>query len=234
MAPMAEETRILQGRTRFEPTRWSVVLAARDAADPAHQESWNQLVAVYWRPVYRAIRHTWNKQVEEAKDLTQEFFSGLFEAKGFRSFEPDRGRFRAYLKGALDHFMRNAARDAARLKRGGAAPRVPLDLAGEPEVAPAPDLFDREWRRTLLETALAELRAAAPELFEPFRRYHLDPARPTYREVAQALGIAETDVTNRLHQARAKLRDIVRRLVRETSRTDDDFDSEMRGLFGSP
>lgn len=232
---MAEETRILQGHSRLEPTRWSIILGARDPDDPAHLESWNRLVAIYWRPVYRSIRHNWAKSVEEAKDLTQEFFSTLFESKGFRGFAPDRGRFRAYLKGALDHFMRNAARDASRLKRGGRAPRVPLDLAGEPEIAPAPapDLFDREWRRVLFETAIAELRAF-PELYEPFRRYHLDPARPTYREVAEDLGLSETDVANRLHQARTRLRDIVRRLVKETSRTDDDFESEMRGLFGTP
>lgn len=229
---MAAETRILQGRTRFEPTRWSIVLAARDPADPAHLESWNQLVAVYWRPVYRSIRHDWGKSVEEAKDLTQDFFSILFASKGFRHLELDRGRFRAYLKGALRHFMRNAARNSSRLKRGGAAPRIPLDLAGEPEIDPAPDLFDREWRRTLFEAAIAELRTF-PDLFEPFRRYHLDPDRPTYLDVARALGISETDVTNRLHQARARLRDIVRRLVRETSQTDDDFESEMRGLFGT-
>jgi RNA polymerase sigma-70 factor (ECF subfamily) len=223
-----EETRVA-GPASFEPTRWSLVLSAQAPGDPKYLESWDALVGLYWRPVYLAVRFRWNRPIEEAKDLTQAFFAEMFDG-GLRGYAPERGRFRTFLRAALDNFLRNARRDATRLKRGGRA--VPVELADDAVVAPADDLFEREWRRSLFERGLAELAARErPVLVDCFRRAYLDPARPTYREVAAALGIPETDVTNHLHAAKVAMRGIVRRLVRESCESDADFEDEMRELF---
>ena len=221
-----DETRILPGPGTFEPTRWSVVLKAQAPADPKYLESWNELVTLYWRPVYRSIRFRWNKPVEEAKDLTQGFFATMFDG-GMAGYSPDRGRFRTFLRAALDNFLKNAKRDAARLKRAGA----PVELVDDRVVAPTEDLFEREWRRTIFERALDELAKERAEIYECFRRAFLDPSRPTYQEVAKATGLKETDVTNHLHAAKIRMREIVRRLVRESCEGESEFEDEMRELF---
>jgi RNA polymerase sigma factor (sigma-70 family) len=224
-----DETRV-PGPRGFEPTRWSLVLGAQRPEDPAYLEHWEALVGLYWRPVYRSVRFRWNKPVEEAKDLTQAFFAALFDG-GIGTFRPERGRFRTFLRAALDNFLRNDLRDAKRLKRGGGS--VPVPLADDAVVTPSEDLFEREWRRSLFERALEELEARErPEVTACFRRYVLDPVQPTYREVAEALGIPETDVPNHLRSAKARLRDLVRRLVRESCESDAEFEDEMRELFG--
>ncbi len=213
------------GPATFEPTRWSVVLTAQAPGDPKYLESWNELVTLYWRPVYRSIRFRWNKPVEEAKDLTQTFFAAMFDG-GMKSYSPERGRFRTFLRAALDNFLRNAKRDASRLKRAGA----PVELVDDAVIAPTDDLFEREWRRVLFERAIDELaRSERPVVADCFRRYYLHAT--TYREIAEAMGIRESDVTNHLHLAKAKLREIVRRLVRESCESDVEFDDEMRELF---
>jgi RNA polymerase sigma-70 factor (ECF subfamily) len=230
---MAAETEILAGPAAYEPTRWSIILSAQAPSHPKFLDSWNDLVRLYWRPVYRAMRFSWNEPVEGAKDMTQAFFATLFEREWVRQFAPERGRFRTFLRAALDNFMKNARRDASRLKRGPVPISLDAIAADDTTVAATDDLFEREWRRSLLERAIEDLaRSCRPEVVAAFRAYHLDPSRPTYADVARALSINETDVTNHLHAARQELRAIVRRLVRESAETDADADHEMRELFG--
>jgi RNA polymerase sigma-70 factor (ECF subfamily) len=224
-----EETGV-PGPRGFEPTRWSLVLGAQKPEDPAYLGHWEALIGLYWRPVYRTVRFRWNKPVEEAQDLTQAFFAGLFE-EGLGTVHPGRGRFRSFLRAALDNFLRNDRRDSRRLKRGGGIPAIRLE--DDVVVAPGEDLFEREWRRCLFEKALQELEAQErPEWAACFRRYYLVPTPPAYRELAEALGLAEHDVANHLRSAKAAMRERVRRLVRESCASDVEFEEEMRELFG--
>ncbi len=234
---VAYETEILAGPARYERTRWSLILAARTPGSPQYLESWNELLKLYWRPVYRTVRFRWNESVESAKDLTQSFFATAFEGDWVRQFQPERGRFRTFLKAALENFMRNERRDSSRLKRGAGAAPLNLDFADTAEVGASrdsADMFEREWRRSLLEHAAAEMqRELRPDVFAVFNAYFFDPARPTYRDVSVKTGVSESDVTNHLHLAKEKMRQIVRRLVRESAESELDFEDEMRALFGA-
>lgn len=223
---MSQDTDILAGRTQFEATRWSLIISAQEPSNPRYVESWNELARLYWRPVYRAIRYRWNKPVDEAKDLTQDFFAALFEDGVVRAFSPDRGRFRTFLKASLENFLRN---DYRRVRR--APPKISIDFVDDAAVTPTDDFFDREWRRTLFERAMDELHGP---VLEVIKRYYFDPVKPTYREIASALGVSESDVTNFLHQGKLKLRQAVRRLVQEATRSEQDFEDEMKELFGAP
>ena len=70
------------GERMFATTRWSVVLAAqgRSAAADAALET---LCQTYWLPLYAFIRRE-GYEMEEAEDLTQEFFARLAGAARFR------------------------------------------------------------------------------------------------------------------------------------------------------
>ena len=50
-------------------------------------DAFQTLVAAYWKPVYKYLRIRWQRSDEDAKDLTQEFFTRLIE-KDFLGKDP--------------------------------------------------------------------------------------------------------------------------------------------------
>ncbi len=237
-------TRIGGGESRFPSTCWTAI---RDAADPAstgYRESLERLAAAYWRPVYVHFRRRWAKSNEDAKDLTQEFFAALQEKGFLAKIEPGLGRFRAYVKTALDNFARLDHRGRGRLKRGGGRKVIPLDDLREFEPStsvPPEQAFDREWARSVLDGALHEMegiyRAAGMEkAYRMFLLKHIeapDDEDLSYEALAKRFGLKATDVTNRLHRARRKLQTLIFRRVRETVGSDEEADAEIAELFAA-
>lgn len=251
---MSTDETTLGGQTRdFPTTCWTVVLHARDSNDPQSRESWDWLIAHYWKAVYGFIRQKWTKSNEEAKDLTQGFFLALMERHQLGA--GDQASFRAFLKTALQHFLLDDLRRSNALKRGG--PARPLSLDGAEPPVPAPDLspeevFDRQWSMSLLERCVGEMKRffdehQHPLHFEVFRAYYLDreghlslkdtaaggagEKRPTYAQVAERLGVSETDVRNWLMAARNELRRILRSRIRQYVREEGDIEPELKYLL---
>ena len=56
--------------------------------------------------------------------------------------------------------------------------------------------------------------------------------RPSYAELARQLGIATTDVTNRLAWARRKLREVLLELLRECTGSESEVREDARALLG--
>ena len=117
--------------TLFLTTRWTLVSEAARTGDTRAQAALGELFGLYWKPLYRYARRQGQSPVN-AEDLVQGFFAHLLEGGGLRLADRDRGRFRAFMLGALRHFMANEWRRQHRQKRGGFAPRGfgPGDLAG--------------------------------------------------------------------------------------------------------
>ena len=109
----------------FTTTHWSVVLDAQGES-PAAQEALENLCRVYWRPIYGFVRRE-GVRPEEAKDITQGFFTLILDRKDFQSVRQEKGRLRSFLLASLKHFMANERRDAAAIKRGGGQTLIPLD-----------------------------------------------------------------------------------------------------------
>ena len=229
----------------FPRTRWSAIRDATDPGSPTRRRSLEQIVTVYWRPVYAYLRRKWGRSNEDAKDLTQEFFLTLCEQDFLGRLSPERGRFRAYLMTALDNFTRLRHRYETRQKRGGGVPHFSLDIRNgfEPPFGASPEqLFIREWARALLQEALSELevsfRSEGRELeFQVFAAYDLDPSsheRKSYHDLAAQFGISLVDVKNILYRTRVRLRERVLNRVRDTVTTDEEAVQEMKELFGGP
>jgi DNA-directed RNA polymerase specialized sigma24 family protein len=85
-----------------------------------------ELYRLYCDPVYAFIRRRGHGR-QDAQDLTQDFFVHLLAEGTLGRAEPQRGRFRNFLLGALDHFLANAAERAGAGKRGGGCQWVFLD-----------------------------------------------------------------------------------------------------------
>lgn len=219
-------------RSAFPSTLWSE-LSRSDA--PARMD---HLLKAYWRPVYAYIRTAWRKSIEDAKDLTQAFFTHMMEKGYLDHVHPDRGSLRGYLKTSLRHFVINAERHAAVRRPSG--PLVHLDARpGEweslgpvsreesPETA-----YDREWFQTLLETATSELKidlagGGRMDYYTVFQRYCLEGGEKTYRELGSELGLTESDVRHRLEYVRMLLKRILRREIREYVASEDEIDPEL-------
>jgi RNA polymerase sigma factor (sigma-70 family) len=233
----------------FPATRWSAIEGARSDDPVTRRRALDQIVAAYWRPVYKYIRARWRKSAPDAQDLTQEIFATLIEGGTLAGYQPARARLRTYLRSCVDALVANADRDARRQKRGGDTAPLSLEFElAEGELArtglPAEDgveaFFEREWVRSLFALAIERMRRdfarRGKELhFRLFERYDLDdgePGRATYAGLASEFAIAITDVTNHLAFARREFRRFTLDVLREMTATDDEYRREARALLG--
>jgi RNA polymerase sigma factor (sigma-70 family) len=244
---MARDSNIA-GMGQFPATRWSMLEAARSEDSDTRRRALDTLISAYWKPVYKYIRLRWNRDHEQAKDLTQEFFTRLLEKDFLADYDPGRARLRTFLRTCVDGLVMNQDKAAHRLKRGGDQPILSLDYeAADGELAqievPArenlDDFFAREFVRSLFAMAVEKLRQECNERgkaahFRLFELYDIDEAgkQLTYDDVAHQFGIRPTDVTNYLSWARREFRRIVLDQLREMTATEDEFRREARALLG--
>jgi RNA polymerase sigma factor (sigma-70 family) len=241
----------------FPATRHSVVAALASQDLETRRVAFDALVSAYWRPVYKYVRIKWRADGDDAADLTQEFFARAFEKGSLGRFDPDRARFRTYLRVCLDGFVANEHKAASRLKRGGDIAFVSLDFASaERELAEHAGalggadsrstdvdddaLFRQEWVRALFADAVDCLRqslvaSGKQTHFAIFERYDLvddDAGRPTYAALAREFAIPVTQVTNYLALARREFRRTLFERLRALCGTDEEFALEAREVLG--
>ena len=234
----------------FPFTRHSVLALVRSEDQATRQLGWDALVRAYWKPAYKYLRLRWRVDLDTASDWTQEFFGRAIEKGTFDRFDPSKARFRTFLRVCLDGFAANEREAQGRLKRGGRTLILSLDFErAEGELAgvepPTPEgldeYFQREWMRTLFELALEDLRAECEQSgreqdFQLLRRCDLEQldakAKRSYAELAIEFEISVTQVTNRLHATRARLRTCLLARLRELCATDEEFRAEARAIFG--
>ncbi len=246
---MPDSTDISGASTAFPDTRFSVVRATGSDDSQIRDTAWSTLIRSYWRPVYKYIRIQWRADEEAARDLTQEFFTRALNAGFFQRFDPQRARFRTWLRVCLHGFVANEFKAAARKKRGGEYRMLSLDFEdAEQELrhtSPRADedpneFFRRESIRSLFTEAVSELRTRLPAAGKAthlvlFERYDLasdESARPTYQMLADEHGLPVTQVTNFLAAARREFRRIVLDRLRQISGSESEFRIEAIELLG--
>jgi RNA polymerase sigma factor (sigma-70 family) len=231
------------GPREFATTQWSLVVAARpdEVSRSRARKAIEQLCRTYWYPLYAFVRYR-GYSSDEAQDLTQSFFARIIETRGFASADPERGRFRSYLLGAMKNFMANEWHRARAQKRGGGVTFLDLD-ALDPEARYAlesvpstdPDAgFDRKWAQETLARAMEKLRAESEargkgELFERLEG-SLTGDEPVRSETAARLGMTDGAVKVAVHRLRQRYREFLRAEIAETVTDPSDVDVEMRHL----
>lgn len=245
--PNVGETALGGSREQFPTTHWSTLLSSDPNDDDLRQACMEHLIRAYWRPVYAYIRRARAKQVEEAKDITQDFFLSLLERDTLRAIDRTRGRFRNFLKTCLRNYLADRSdRERAQKRGGGKVRQLLVDLAQAPAEALPQDaspeeIFEREWARTVLEQALEEVKA---ELFVEGRTMEaevllaLHPLSeggrlPTYDELAARLGTDVRRVKNALSLGRERLRKAIEDRVRSYCADEADCFEEIADLFGA-
>jgi len=234
------ETTLGGAKEQFPETVWSSAVAE---ADPA---ALDRFFSEYWRPVYKFIRTAGRASIEDAKDLTQEFFSYFLEGGLLAKYRQEKGRFRSFLKGVLRRFLSEARRDGSAQKRGGGRAILSLDVSeveterflAERSGKTPEEIFDRQWARDVLLESIADLRRVLTaegkgECLRVYEAYELSPVQEglTYGDLCRSLGLTEHQVKNHLDTARERLEQIVReRLARGVS-SPRELADEMNDLF---
>ena len=146
-------------------------MAAGGSRGSAAQAALEELCGLYWKPVYGYIRSLGNDR-EEARDLTQAFFTYLLEKSLHGRARADRGRFRSFLLGCVNHFLSDTRSGIHAKKRGGDWTRLDNsieEVEGWLQLATAPGqqpdrLYDWACAVSLMNQALERLAAEQASL----------------------------------------------------------------------
>ncbi|HRZ35783.1 MAG TPA: sigma-70 family RNA polymerase sigma factor [Candidatus Paceibacterota bacterium] len=232
-----------QGAGTFPATEWNLVLSASREGSAEGGTALEALCRQYWYPVYAHVRHV-GYGVEEAKDLTQEFFARLLAHHSLAAADPARGRFRSFIRASLRNFLANEWDKSHTTKRGGGRPclsmddldaeeRYAIELSHEasPEVA-----YDRAWACMIIELVLRRMRedyvrGGKGEQFQILERY-LDGGEEDLSCVAlaQRLGLTESAAKSAAYRFRQRFAMMLRGEIARTVPRREDIDEEIRQL----
>jgi RNA polymerase sigma factor (sigma-70 family) len=234
---------------QFATTRWSVILSAAHSknGEEKARDALEELCRIYWRPVFVFVRRR-GYSMQDAQDLTQDFFVKILEPTWLQHADVNRGRFRSLLLTSLQNFLFKAAEKTHTRKRGGGVEFVSWDdwMAEAPsqlsisahalDSLPPERLFDLRWATTVVEQALRRLREECVGKDRLRLFYALSPHlteerdEVSYTKLSAALGVAETAVKKQLHIMRQRYRSLLRDEVAHTVENPADVQDEIRYL----
>jgi len=231
----------------FASTRWTVVRQAADSQTASQHalSALSELCQIYWRPVYVFLRRQ-GYPFDEAEDLTQGFFAHFIENRTYSRASPEKGRFRAFVLGALKYYVADARKHERAQKRGGGVALLPLDDAAIADAEAcatefarwdADRVYEREWAAALLRQALKRLAeecalGGKKDLFESLKA-HLSPGvgtRVPYDQIATRLGRSAATLRSDVARLRERFGAILREEVQSTLLDAADVDAELRYL----
>ena len=206
----------------------------------------SRLCETYWYPLYAYVRRR-GHSLEDAQDLTQEFFARLLAGKWVGDAQRAKGRFRTFLLTALSRFLANEWDKTRAGKRGGGNAPLPFDtkvaesrFGAEAANSLTPDrLYDRQWALTLLERALTRLGAEHERSGKAAEFAVLRPALTAargdlpYAAVASQLGLSEPAARMAVHRLRRRFRQVFREEIAQTVAAPAEVEAEIRHLLAA-
>lgn len=191
-------------------TLWSLVEKAHQQA-PSAVDAQRVLMQRYCGAAYRYLLGAVRDE-EAALELFQEF-ALRFVRGDFRRADPERGRFRDYVKTSLSHLVTDYHREQL------ARPRpLPPDLPAKPAAGPFPatsdDDFLASWREELVNRTWQALADSQPTLHAVLLAHVQNPDLPS-RELADLLTaqvgkeVTAGNVRVQLHRARERFADLL-------------------------
>jgi len=229
----------------FRTTLWNVVLSAREPNTSNGEQALAALCEEYSKPVYAFIRRK-VKTAHDAQDLTQEFFYRLIAKEFLQSVDPKKGKFRTFLRMAVQRFLYNQWEHSQAQKRGGGTTTVSWDHEAaenlylrEPGDLSPEKLFDRGWALTLLEGTMKDLEAEYAQggkanvfsVLQPFITGEAE--RGDYAEVAKTLGLTEANARQSAKRMRDRYSERLRERIAETVETKEAVEEELRSLYAA-
>lgn len=202
----------------------------------------NELCHLYWRPVFQHVRAK-GLDTEDAKDVTQQIFSSLFETQRLKEVDESKGRLRSFLRAVANRHVAEFLRTAGRIKRGGDQVRIEIDpekvLVVCETKSPGSGLdrdFDRQWAEELMDRVAQLLeesyrRRDRGRWFEVLFPKLTSEEGDSYCEIAETLGVTESAIRVGIHRMRKRYRDFLRKEVAQTVDSEAAVDEELRSLY---
>lgn len=231
----------------FQTTHWNLVVSSRQSDAELRQQSLSELCRDYWYPLFIYLRRK-GYTPDQAADYVQGFFLQLIDKSFLDAVEPEKGRFRWFLKSAIQRYIANEVKRQTAQKRGGGWVGWSLDVEDaerryqlEPDEGwTAEKLYDRRWAVSILGQALERLEAQQRE------KHRLDLYRDLqatlsgmpmtgqqYQEVADKHGMTTGAVKVAALRLRERYRQFLIELVRQTVTDPDIVDNELNELLSA-
>jgi|688.fasta_scaffold32240_8 DNA-directed RNA polymerase specialized sigma24 family protein len=233
------------GSAAFFTTRWTMVLRARGDA-PEAKAALGELCEAYWMPVFNFLRRE-GRGEDQSREIAQEFICRLLSRPGIDKADPEKGRFRSYLLGALKNFLAETKRNEGRLKRGGDAVIESIDSGGtetspgwqipDPSAEVPDSYFDRQWALAIMDRSLKTVQAtfgkAGKEAhFEVLKAWLIgETGNLSQTEAAASLGMTTGALKVAIHRLRASFRETVQAEISQTVEDADEAAEELRYLI---
>lgn len=226
----------------FRTTQWTQVVQAKSDSETGRR-ALADLCDAYYEPVF-AFLCCEVGDPDAARDVSHAFFAHLLNGGTLQAADQERGRFRAYLLGAVKHFLSHHRQSALRMKRGGGVASISIDDEGaravQDERQLSPDLaFDRQWALTVVLRALEALRI---ECVEEGREVFYEHAKPwlmgdamhgDQSALAAASGLSPAAMRTAVHRLKHRFRQCVKAEVARTLESATMLDAEMQSLFAA-
>lgn len=234
--PFSEDAR---GGAAFPTTHWSLVRRA-GAGGGDDRGALAHLCREYWFPLYAYVRRR-GQSPHDAQDLVQSFIMEMIEGPLLGRADPERGRFRSFVLGALQHFLANEYRRKQTTRRGGGVEFVPIHeerYTLEPSDGLSPeDAFERNWVLALLDAVLQRLRgeyeaAGRATLFAALQPYLAGKeGQAGYATMGAELGLSENTVAVSVHRLRRRYGELLREEIGFTVATPAEVEEEIAHLL---
>ena len=230
---------------QFPTTHWSLVDRVGGDGDEACRAALGDLLLRYL-PALRA-HLVFGRRVpqHDADDLLQEFIATkILQKELLGQADRQRGRFRSFLLKSLDRLLIDQLRRHAAGKRAPDGKNLQalgdheewLQTEGQPS-----DAFELAWARSVLDQAIAQMRRHCEQFNRPdcwglFECRVLNPilhdAAPTdYDELRRQFGFqSPAQASNVLMTAKRMFARVLRSVVGEYARDDDEIEEEMGRL----
>jgi RNA polymerase sigma-70 factor (ECF subfamily) len=207
-------------------TRWTVVWQAHRGPAQGAAAAQQALVQRYLPAIYRYLLAAL-RDPHAADEVAQEFALRLVRGD-FKRADPERGRFRDYVKTSLFHLIANYQKQNRRRGQPLAEPGEVADSEPGTFVSDR-DFLDR-WREELLRRSWEALKEVEQQTGAPYHtvlQFRSENAQLSSAEMATQLsarlGKPMTDVALRqiLHRARTRFADLLVAEVGQSLETDD-------------
>ncbi len=152
--------------TPVDTTRASLLLRIRDRGDSA---AWRTFDEIY-RPMLRRFALARGLDHADAEDITQHCMAAIHEHIGTFDYDPEKGRFKAWLRTMVNNRVRNLLRDRRDRQADSG------DIRDLPSAEESPDeVFERLWMQEHLWHCLRDIQCETEEAtYKAFQYYVIE------------------------------------------------------------
>lgn len=192
----------------------------------AGREARRRLVAIYARPIWKTLQKR-RVPMNDIDDLAQEFVTQFCEGKFLHGFDPEKGRFRDWLKGCLTLFL------AKHWEKGSYRHGERICDIEEPAAKESlDDVFDKEWAKAVwgkvVKAVVKRLGSdSRTRIVWTWDSQSISAARLTQAEAAKKFGLSLQEFRAALYKGRSVQVEVLREVLSDGADGPEELNAEV-------